>query len=551
MSGGKNLRKSLSILITFLLIAGFTIPTQAAQLPTPDWEVAMDAALDWLQDTSTPQVGAPIGEWAVLALARAGRVTASDPWVQAWLADLDGVLSQIDAILAANPEFDISNPPSTGTFPAPMRRWTDFIRVNLALHAVGLDASNYQGRNIMSPFMHFVPTGERHAINRTILADIYALIALQGSGYEDLFLEHILDVQRADGTWSLNPAQPTSAFDIDITAMALQALAPHYRKSDARAVEAVETAIGWLMAQDFDNPESTAQMIIALTALGTAYADEALFYVQRLLQWFDPASGGFRRPTPADPVNALSTVQAANALVAYWRFVNDMSPLFTMDGDFIEMPQRPPGHNDTGLPSRHEDVARVEIIHPGRTFQDIQNHASQLAMEALASRGIINGRSETRFEPEATMTRAEFAAIITRGLGLPERPTDVFNDVPQTAWFYTAVGTAFYYEIINGVSPTRFNPSGTLTRQEAAVMITRAARLCGLDTSITDTEVLNILAMFGDSRNVAGWAREAIAFCFRAEILDDYDFYIQPTAVIYRSQVAEMLYRLLYIANLL
>jgi len=517
----------------------------------PDWEVAMDAALNWLQGTSTPQVGAPIGEWAVLALARANRITPEDPWIQAWLADLDRVLLEIDTILAVNPEFDISNPPSTGTFPAPMRRWTDFIRVTLALHAVGLDASDFHGRNIMQPFSDFVPTAERHAINRTILADIYALIALQGSGNEDLFLEHILDVQRTDGTWSLNPALPTSAFDIDITAMALQALAPYYREGDARIVKATNTAVSWLTAQDFDNTESVAQMIIALTALGPAYADEAAIYVRLLLQWFDEATGGFRRPTPTSPVNALSTVQAANALVAYWRLVNDMYHLYTMYGNFVEMPSRALGLEGVVFHGRHEDVTRVEILHPGRTFRDIESHASQQAMEALASRGIINGRSETRFEPSATMTRAEFAAIITRGLGLPERPTDIFDDVPPSAWFYTAVGRAFYYEIIAGVSLTRFNPMGTLTRQEAAVMIARAARLSGIDTALTGTETLNILAMFGDSRDVAAWAREALAFCFREGILCDDDFYIRPTAVIYRSQVAEMLYRLLDMANLL
>jgi hypothetical protein len=69
-------------------------------------------------------------------------------------------------------------------------------------------------------------------------------------------------------------------------------------------------------------------MIIALSAL--ELLDEAAVYVELLLTWHDPAEGGFRRPTPDDPINRLATEQAAYALAAYWRAVNGMSPLFDM-----------------------------------------------------------------------------------------------------------------------------------------------------------------------------------------------------------------------------
>jgi len=558
------------ILIALSLIIGLAVPISATQhpnmannseIPAPNnaptsWEAAMEATLDWMLEIS-PQAGAAVGEWAILALARAQRLTIDDPWAMAWLTDLDRVISEVDEILAANPSLDINNPPSASTFPAALRRWTDFQRVTIALSALGIDGADFRGRNMTEPFQAFVPTPQRHATNRTILADIFALIALDTMDYDgdrEQFLSHILDVQRADGTWSLNPAQPASVLDLDITAMAIQALAPYYIGGDAIVIEAVEKALQWLQTQEFPDPESTAQMVIALTALGPAYAEDAIYYVEWLLRWFDPAAGAFRQPTLADPVNHISTVQAAYALVAYWRLVNGASSLYAMSGDFEELTVLLPleaTENEIGLPGRHQDVRIIQVIHPGRTFDDIQNHPNQVAMEALAARGIINGRSETRFEPDATMTRAEFAAIITRGLGLPEKPVAAFEDVPPTAWFSTAVGTAFYYGIITGASPTIFNPGGTLTRQEAAVMITRAARLCGMDTTLSELEVLNILAIFGDYRAAASWAWEAFAFCYREGILDDYEFYILPTAIISRSEVAEMLYRLLYMANLL
>ena len=140
---------------------------------------------------------------------------------------------------------------------------------------------------------------------------------------------------------------------------------------------------------------------------------------------------------------------------------------------------------------------------------------------------------------------------MTRGLGLPERTSVVFTDVPASAWFVRAVGTAYYYEIVKGTSATTFNPKVTITRQEAAVMIVRAAELCGIDTTLNETAIRNILAQFGDYRIVADWAQAALAFCYNEGILDESGFYIQPLVEITRGEIAEMLYRLLDKSNLL
>jgi len=317
----------------------------------------------------------------------------------------------------------------------------------------------------------------------------------------------------------------------------MQALAPHYH-DDRRVAEAVDKALDWLRAQTFSDVEGTAQMIVALTALGPDFANEAEYYVDHLLRWFDAATGGFRRPSVNDPVNLMATEQAAYALVAYWRFVNGMNHLYDMNDALLEIRGREP------------EVREVEVALPGRTFDDIQSHESRGAIEALAARGIIGGRSEAEFDPDATMTRAEFAAVVTRSLGLANRPNAHFSDIPHDAWFAGAVGAAFYYEIISGTSAAAFNPGGTITRQEAAVMVARAARLAGMDTALGDTETLNILAMFGDYRTADNWAWASLAFCFREGILDDSKFYIEPLAAITRGEIAEMLYRMLRQANL-
>jgi len=568
------MRKTVSFFLIFLMIIGFTTPittahasqvnragrsASSALLPAPaSWESAMNRSLDWIQSTVSPNpvVGSVGGEWAVLALARANRVTADDPWIRAWLADLDRTLAEVDRLAVNN---DIQNPTSAGTFPSALRRWTDFQRVTIAVSALGLDASDYNGRNLTEIFSSYVPSAERHPLNQTINVDTFALIALDARHYKgdrDRFIQSLIDAQRDDGTWSLSPNSPSSSFDLDVTAMALQALAPYYYRNDVRVANAVDMALGWLRAQTFPDVESTAQMIVALTALGSNFADEAEYYVIHLLRWFDPATGGFRRLTPNDPVNLMATEQAAYALVAYWRFLNNIKPLYDMSDAFggvrvtTEAPAETAPTETFGLPNRHADVRRIEITLPNRTFIDIQSHESRAAIEALATRDIISGRNENEFDLYATMTRAEFAAIVTRSLGLPAKPNAHFSDVPPNAWFAGAVGITFYYEIISGVTPTTFNPNGTITRQEAAVMVTRAARLAGMDTNLGDTEILNILAMFGDYRTAAGWARSSLAFCFREDILDDSGFYIEPLEEITRGEIAGMLYQMLRRANL-
>ena len=548
------MRKIFTFFIAVVMFIGLVAPVSIAQAQTPyaNWEAAMNRSLNWIRSAVTPHplVGFVGGEWAVIALARADRVTAEDPWIRGWLSDLERILTEVDRITAQGN--DIQRPPSAGTFPGGMRRWTDFQRVTIALSALGLDSTNFNGRDITSIYRTFMPVGERHALNMTINVDTFALIALDTKPYggdRDLFTQRLLEAQSPFGTWSLG------GFELDVTVMAAQSLARYYN-SNAEAKAAVDLALDWLRDQSFNDPESTAQMIVLLTTLGRDFAEEAAYYVNWLLRWFDQESGAFRRPTPDSPINHMATEQAAYALVAYWRFMNNMTALYDMsdmfEGGGAEIPELNQLQGIVGLPNRNPDVRPAAVTADGRTFSDIQNHINRQAIESLAEREVVGGRSEIVFAPDDTMTRAEFAAIITRGLNLPDVSSSVvFNDVAANAWYFRPISTAFFYEILSGTSDTTFNPGGLITRQEAAVMVARAARLSGINTDLGNVEIINILAMFGDYRDAANWSWEALAFCYREGILDDYEFYINPTAPITRGEVAEMLYRLLNRANLL
>ena len=138
-----------------------------------------------------------------------------------------------------------------------------------------------------------------------------------------------------------------------------------------------------------------------------------------------------------------------------------------------------------GVTNADASVNVPGVTAPGTTFTDVKNHVNKAAIEELASRGIINGMGKGTFMPNKTMTRAEFAAIVTRALGLAAKDTKAFTDVPSSKWYAGYIGTANSSGIVNGVGSGKFNPDGTITRQEAAAMVARAAKLCGLDTAMS------------------------------------------------------------------
>ena len=244
----------------------------------------------------------------------------------------------------------------------------------------------------------------------------------------------------------------------------------------------------------------------------------------------------------------MATEQCFNALVALKRFNENKNSLYSMS-DAISISESE--NQGVGLPDKNSDVRKMSIVNLGKTFEDIKGHESQTAIEELAARNIINGKTESSFEPQSTMTRAEFATIVVRGLGLPVKSSSIFNDVTANDWFCDYVNTAYSYGIIKGVSDTEFNPNGTITREESAVMVTRAAKLCGMDTNIEAFEVRNILAGFLDYVKASDWAVSSLAFCYDNKILPDDSMEINPKEFVTRAEIAQMLYNMLLYSKLI
>lgn len=192
------------------------------------------------------------------------------------------------------------------------------------------------------------------------------------------------------------------------------------------------------------------------------------------------------------------------------------------------------------------------VIWNPKTFGDVADHWSKQAVNDMASRKVINGISDDEFKPAQAITRAEFAAIAVRMLGLPENGSvQTFSDVAPGDWFYGAVSKAYEYGIIEGYEDGRFQPLQTITRQEAMAMMARMYRLAGAKPLIGHAEANAILSGFADRLQVSDWALEAAATVVKAGLAEGDGGRLMPERNMTRAETAMMAQRLLIKAGLI
>lgn len=188
------------------------------------------------------------------------------------------------------------------------------------------------------------------------------------------------------------------------------------------------------------------------------------------------------------------------------------------------------------------------VWHPVE-FDDVASHWSQSAVNDLGSRMIIEGTGDGQFSPNRDITRAEFAAILVRGLGLAfEQGEAAFSDVKQTDWYSKAVSTAQAYELIGGYEDGTFRPNDKITREQAMVMLAKAMKLTGLKDkqSSVNTSTTAVLGSFKDATAVSTWAQDGVADSVQAGIVSGRgSAELAPKQHMTRAEVAAMVQRLL------
>jgi hypothetical protein len=189
------------------------------------------------------------------------------------------------------------------------------------------------------------------------------------------------------------------------------------------------------------------------------------------------------------------------------------------------------------------------VWHP-KAFADVANHWSKDAVNDMASRMIVSGTSETGFRPEQSITRAEFAAILVRALGLSDKGKAAsFQDVAATDRFAGAVVKAGEYGLISGYEDGTFRPGNTMTRQEAIVMLARAMKWAGLTGNKADVD--KTLARFADGHQVADWAEASVAAAVELGLVQGSGGKLNPAGEITRAEAAAIVQRMLKKAELI
>lgn len=282
---------------------------------------ALTGVLNYIKTgTTNPTPGYMNGEWAVLALARGGKITASDTWAKTYLTNLNAALIKGDTVTKA----------------------TDYERVTLALSALGIDASSYNGKNLTSEYSTY---DDSMLLN----AKVFALLALNSKPFTSStgdFIGGIVSAELSGGGWNL---EGTGTADPDMTAMAIQALAPYY-SSNSSVKTAVDKGLTVLKAiQDSSTGGfkgysgtlstcSTAQVVTALCALNINPAGSDWTTsnggnpLSALLTYYNSTTGSFGDTAMA--ADEMATEQGAYALVAYDRYSKGENTLYNMSDAF-------------------------------------------------------------------------------------------------------------------------------------------------------------------------------------------------------------------------
>ncbi len=161
------------------------------------------------------------------------------------------------------------------------------------------------------------------------------------------------------------------------------------------------------------------------------------------------------------------------------------------------------------------------VVSGSKTFADVKEHQDRDDIEMLASKLILSGRNSQEYDPEASVNRAELAAMLVRAMGLKEsgQSSVVFSDVNGDEWFAESIAAAAAAKIIHGMPDGSFQPLRTVNRQEAVVMLANAIQITDAKSILSDLENHEQTAGFIDKQDIADWAFSAAAMAVKADII--------------------------------
>jgi len=344
----KLFKKVCAIFLSFVIAFGFTfsssLESYAYSRQKLNKSMQETAALMY-KTIPKPVVASIGGEWTVLSLARSG-IKVPKKYYEDYYKRVEKTVKDAKGILHR-------------------MKFTEYSRVILALTAINKDVTDVGGYNLLSYLSDF-DNVKKQGIN----GPIFALIAFDAGNYDipidkkasvqttrQGIIDFILDKEIHKGTskaggWALSGTDP----DPDITFMAIQSLANYRDQKEVK--EAVDRALkimskkqlstGGYNSWGTENCESTAQAIVALTALGIDIDTDSRFIktdkkgnkktlMDGMMQFYCKG-GGFAHVNEGydggggsgTGLNAMATDQGMYALDAYYRYINGKNKLYNM-----------------------------------------------------------------------------------------------------------------------------------------------------------------------------------------------------------------------------
>ncbi len=301
---------------------------------------------------------------------------------------------------------------------------------------------------------------------------------------------------------------------LESKAAAGQAVAVEYVKSDNPALqlksaqgEAIE---GFTYGQD-DQPEPAAP-----PTLTADNSDNQVGQAIELTFTSSPEWSGMVTNVKVDDVSVRGkyTVNDGNIVIA--------AEVFTEAKDYAIV-VKATGYEDAAVTQKVEAKPAEEPIEEpvdqpvdepeptGAVLKDIQGHWAQGNIEALVALGAVSGNPDGTFLPEKKISRAEFASMLVNAYKLQPGEAKVFADT-ETHWAREAISTAYANGIIGGYSEIQFGPDDTITREQMAIMIVKAAKA----TTGTGS------ADFSDSAAISAWAAPYVATAVENKFMSGY-----------------------------
>mgnify|MGYP001022968756 CR=1 FL=1 len=173
-------------------------------------------------------------------------------------------------------------------------------------------------------------------------------------------------------------------------------------------------------------------------------------------------------------------------------------------------------------------------VKPGSWYEQSVQYATE--------HGLMNGTGTNTFEPESTMTRAMLVTVLWRYANAPKPGANPFTDVPNGKWYTDAVAWAAENGVVNGVGDGKFEPDGSVTREQMATILYRYAQKVGIDTS-KHTE----LSAFPDANRVSAYARAPMQWIVAEGVIggsrENGQDWLNPQGNATRAEVATILMR--------